>query len=453
MRKENIFILLGSLFGLILVFINPPFQSPDEQAHLYRAWEIGEGKLISDQKCQHYLPSNLAKFAEISSIYGAAGSKPRLWENFQKTDKLKVDEEMILFFGSSCPYPLTAFLPYSASVLLGEASNLSLVKIFYLGRISGLLLYLLLVYSAIKITPCFKNVFLLLGLIPMAIFQAASWNPDGAVVGFSFLFTACVLHLAFSPKVSLVGAAQFGRLLVLSVLLTVSKIAYFPLIFLYFLIPGKRFSSPRKRFSLFAAIFLLNSFLMAVWLFYNRNLEVFIFASKEQTRSQLSFVVHNVFTYLYVAFQTTLIIYPYEYFSQFYGVLGWLDNPLPFLLAVIYIFFLGYLAFRETPVLKKLGMLGIKSKWVNLAVFLGVFLLTYLSMASILYLVWTPKEIVGGDRILGTQGRYFLPFAPLIFFSLPFIKEVFRRKSAFVVLAVLLLSLGVCAYSVYARYH
>lgn len=51
MRKiENIFILFALLFGLLFVFVTPPFQSVDEQAHFFRAYGISSGQFVAHKK-------------------------------------------------------------------------------------------------------------------------------------------------------------------------------------------------------------------------------------------------------------------------------------------------------------------------------------------------------------------------------------------------------------------
>ncbi len=55
MKSEHVFLILGLLFGLAFVFVTPPFQVPDEYNHFFRAYEISQGKLLS----QKVLRSNI----------------------------------------------------------------------------------------------------------------------------------------------------------------------------------------------------------------------------------------------------------------------------------------------------------------------------------------------------------------------------------------------------------
>lgn len=43
LKFEYVYALLTLIFGIVLVFINPPFQIPDSGTHFFRAYQISEG--------------------------------------------------------------------------------------------------------------------------------------------------------------------------------------------------------------------------------------------------------------------------------------------------------------------------------------------------------------------------------------------------------------------------
>ena len=62
---EKIFVLLAILFGILYVFILPPFQSVDEGMHFFRTYQISEGHLTAkkiDGKVGDEIPSSLSDF-------------------------------------------------------------------------------------------------------------------------------------------------------------------------------------------------------------------------------------------------------------------------------------------------------------------------------------------------------------------------------------------------------
>lgn len=45
-KPEFIFIIFAFIFGVIMMFITPPYLVPDENAHLMRACEVADGIFI-----------------------------------------------------------------------------------------------------------------------------------------------------------------------------------------------------------------------------------------------------------------------------------------------------------------------------------------------------------------------------------------------------------------------
>ena len=61
-KIENIFLLLSITIGLLLIFIVPPFQSPDEDSHFTKSYLIATGKFFPkmvDKKVGYYIPAEM----------------------------------------------------------------------------------------------------------------------------------------------------------------------------------------------------------------------------------------------------------------------------------------------------------------------------------------------------------------------------------------------------------
>ena len=46
LHPPAVFLRIALAFGVILALLTPPFQSPDEHLHFYRALQIADGHLI-----------------------------------------------------------------------------------------------------------------------------------------------------------------------------------------------------------------------------------------------------------------------------------------------------------------------------------------------------------------------------------------------------------------------
>ena len=61
-KPHKIFIYLSIIFGMILVFLVPPFQSPDEDSHFKKAYVMSKGQIFStveDNVNGFDLPTNM----------------------------------------------------------------------------------------------------------------------------------------------------------------------------------------------------------------------------------------------------------------------------------------------------------------------------------------------------------------------------------------------------------
>ncbi len=447
----KIFLLFGTIFGLIMVFLVPPFQSPDEMAHLERSFELSEGKLISANNCVHNLPQNLQTFFENSSFFDVRDKNKDF--NFQKTfaknSTLKINQERTDFVGSSCPYPPFPYLSQIVAVLLGKILHFNLSLIFYLGRILNLFVYLALIYFALKITPGFKKTLALIALAPIALQGATAWSADGFVIGMSFLFIAYVFNLAYNKNILQINKRNIALTILLGILLSLSKLAYFPIIFLYFLIPQEKFKNKKKYFLVFLEIFFSVAIALSVWLYATKNIQVSILAPKEAFHAQLLYVLSHPFIFLFTVFKTIFIDSFYNYFIESYGVLGWYKVNPYFFTAFSYLILIGIIASGEFKKFKKDNLQS--GKGIFFLINFGIFFITSLIIFFINYLTFTSKNKIGGDIIIGIQGRYFTPILPFLFFSLPALGSLIRKK--YFLWLLILLSLIISTLLIYKKYY
>ena len=120
--------------------------------------------------------------------------------------------------------------------------GLKALKEFYLGPTGTLIGYLLLVAAAVWRMPVQKWTLVLVALMPMSIFLAASLSADAVSIGLSLLAIAMILRLALGQE--LVSRRSLSWLAVVLLLLALAKPGYVLISLLVFLIPKERFSRP-----------------------------------------------------------------------------------------------------------------------------------------------------------------------------------------------------------------
>lgn len=307
-------------------------------------------------------------------------------------------------FHNTALYTPLPYMPQAFGIEVGKLLNLSPLFLVYLGRLANLTAWIFIVYIAISILPSSKWLFPLLAFTPMSLSQAASVSADSFTNAMSFLLIAVFLKYALNDG-KRIDKIKIFILLVLTLSVTLSKYVYLPLLFLFFLIPVSKFKSKKLYYVTFISLLLVNSIFLGLWSFFTKDIYVsYPFSASVKPEQQLLFIVNNLIEFFRIIIQTTLLS-GQEYLKHFIGVLGWLDTPLPDWLIWSYYFMLITAALLDS---QNYIQINFKNRLVLFSVFTLIGLFIYTAM----YLSWTE---VGSSIILGIQGRYFIPIAPLFF--------------------------------------
>ncbi len=405
------FLTLGLLFGLLFLIALPPFQVPDEPAHLYRGYQVTEGRIIAERENNvsgGQVPQSLVDTVNIWSARVPFNPKAKV-EIKQFTDTLNLPlnrEKTTYAWFMSSAYSPVPYIPQSIGITIGKLLNLPPVFLMYLGRFTNLIITTLIVYFSIKIIPGFKWIFFLLALTPMALNQRASLSADALLNSVAFLLIAIIMNDVCNPKVEKVSNRDVAIMAALGVVLSLSKQVYFLIPFLCFLIPQEKFESRKRYWLSCTLIALFTTIAWAVWSNIIKTnvgipLNPMVDASVER---QMQYILQNPFTLFSTAWNSIQVSGPI--LESFIGLLGWLDTKLPTLVLVTYPHVLVLVALiSQQPNF----VISPGNKWKIFGIFMITVFLIYLSQ----YLIWMP---VGASVIDAVQGRYLIPISPLFFF-------------------------------------
>lgn len=230
---------LGILFSMVL----PPYSAPDEQFH------INQSFTLASTIYNPYLPvaqsqihSSLRRPSDVDVIVQDGETTVFTWQHIAKNllttnsdpfthtqdyDEYQVDSSYTMYW-------ISAF-----GVLAGFLLRLGFIPTLFLGRLANLVFFAFLAAWAVKRTPVAKAVFAAVALLPMTLHLAASYSRDSNLLALCLLFAALVLDLAFGPREN-IGWKQLILPALAGLLIVPSKIVYFPLALLVFLIPAAR---------------------------------------------------------------------------------------------------------------------------------------------------------------------------------------------------------------------
>lgn len=430
---ENFFLIIALFFGLIYVFLLPPFQSVDEAAHFYRGYEIISNRIVAhkiDSQLGDFLPASLEQLANkytylIKNVDEHVGMKHIL-----DSSKIKLDKKQTTFtrFQNTALYSPVAYLSQTPGMYIAKAFDANPLWILYAGRLSNLLFFTLIIYFSIRIIPFYKLPMALLALMPMTLSLGGALTTDVIVIGINFLWVATLLKLLVQEKS--IDNSQIGFLFVLALILSLSK-NYFLLIPLIFLMPKAKF----KNLSGYLTCILGGVLITFIGLLFWQRVIDHIYVdlnSNADAFKQLNFIFLHPFNYILVMLKTFIIKTPRIIITMI-GVLGWQDTRLDFLTYILY------------PILVILAI-GIENKapfefklWQKYLIGADA-IFAIIMIYSTLYLVWSK---IGSGIILGLNGKYFTPvMLPLLLLLKNKIKIDFTDKDTIkllIFLAVILI--------------
>ena len=438
-----IFLAVALPAGLLLVVLTPPFQVPDESAHLFRAFQLAEGtfRAGSDGAVPGAeLPISLVRVADAFPPHLPATTRGDLLARVKRgLAEPLAPRERRFFPLVSTIYSPVPYLPAAAVIAAGKAASWSPLGLLYAGRLATLLAATILHALALRAAPAFRWPLALLALTPMISFQRSGVTADSVTNALAFLFFALVLRLAAAD------AAPPPRRLAVLVLATTAALAlckgYAVLLPLLLVVPAR----PRAGRRLAWTSLLLGAVLAAGWSLVRRGvpvpprLDVTV-----DSGGRLQTLLHEPGRFL-AALTTEVSTHGARTAREFLGQLGWLDVGVPAALLVVPAVALVVLAVSETSAPLRL------SRWWRAGI-LAVLGAGTLSVFGAMYVLHTPA---GAPGIEGIQGRYFIPLAPAALFLLvrrrPHPALSGRTAAALVVVAALV-GLGGAAWAIQARF-
>lgn len=400
------------VFAVVYIFMSictlaaiPAFNSPDEYSHYLRSYEVSRGHLTSEGNGGNDLFSYGRTFNSGLVPDFSAKNHVSLWDIGENVDQ-QIDGEKTQFygFGNTALYAPTSYLPQAVGIRIADLFTDRPVVLAYAGRIANMFVFGLIFFLAIRLTPVGKNFLALLGLVPVNIQSANSMSADALALALTVALAAFVLAMRYNEK-GVMRKRQLACMYALTGFLCLCKVVYMPFCLLLFLIPKERFKS-RKNYWFHvvcagAMILILSFGWLAIASGYLCESQPGV-----DTAAQLVGILKNPVAFV-LTFVRSLDNFGVTYLTEMMGSnLGWLNIPVCSLLA------LGYLLLLVLQVSGNDDMSGNRLDLPAKSLLGGVSLLVFALIFVTLYGQWTAY---GYDKILGVQGRYFLPLLfPLI---------------------------------------
>lgn len=399
-------LLLALFSGLLWVVLVPPFQSPDEPNHFFRAWHLSEGHFFpektADRRLGGVLPESASECAQAfarlkgSDTARLSGSQWRAeWGR-----PLRPAQRRFTDFANTAIYAPTAYAPQAIGIVAGRLLGLPPLGLLYAARGCNLLCWWLLLWGAWRGNSPLHRVPITLICLPAGCVLAASANADVLTNALCFWLLARWLHPAQPAFAPIAGAV---------VLICLHKLIVWPLLLLFFSGPGRL---PTRRALVLCTLGLAaalgwSAFANRWFIPYDAYHPDFrdsqTLNEGVQPRAQLAGVAAQPLAFLRTAAGSAVKALPSSA-AHLVGKFGWEKNYLPAgWIAALWVVLLW--AALSTPRFlsnRQRGLLAL------------ICLLYVLLFALTMYALWHP---VGAPEVGNWQGRYFVPMMPLLLWA------------------------------------
>jgi uncharacterized membrane protein len=401
-RQIKIGLLLLFFFVVCISCFIPPLQSPDEPAHLSRAYLLSKGEIflgVSDGVTGGKVDSGLLKYLDSFTYIHPKFPVKVIEERSETSRGLRwSNEDQFIGLPNTAAYFPISYAPQAIGIILGKSLDLSINQTYYLCRLASLVSTLALLFFALGlyampplVIACF--------LTPMTIFQMGTASLDAVSFGSAALATSLFMR-------GCNRSLTFTSFMHWSMTFLFFSIATTRLNFIFLtLLPAVLYFYRQSIWSIWQSI--LSFILATTWgLFALISIQGLTNARSFSTVEIIRYYIQHPFEYFRVLFDTLrnreLIV---SYWKGFIGHLGWADtllNKHTYLIFFALFLSLGFLTFRKiTP-----------KHHDRFRIFLFISLiLSFFSLFTILLFAWSRHPTL---FVEGIQGRYFIPLVILI---------------------------------------
>lgn len=401
----KLYLILGILFGSIYIFAMPVFTQSDEPSHFYRAYEIANGSIMSKKikgVSGNYFPKSIQKI-----IY-TGNDKVREHKKYSDEIKMKKyklkknQKESVTNYASG--YTAINYIPQIIGIKIACVLNLKPIYVVIAGRISGLILTVLLFAFGIKILPIKKLFMTIVLLSPVVLSYAASISADPFTLASSFVIISYIIRYIYSKdKIQLKDKIIIS---IFSIFTALCKITYLPLTFLLIFLPDKSFKNKKRKY-----LYVLSTIIFGIILNLSWSYIANVVATNEVAYvNTYKWIFSNPIEYLVIIIRTTLNN-SYDYLTSAFAGKYLVHSQISIypIISLSYVIIFFFALFNEKSNIK----VSIFNKIMAFLVGAGIYCLIVTAM----YVFNTACATYDGYPVAnGVQGRYLLPLIPLLIF-------------------------------------
>lgn len=437
----NFFLIAGLLVGILYCIVVPYGAGFDEERHLVRIYYMSKYEFMPSFPNQHVHEDVFTLSYQRRLVQSPAFDmfEPETFlRRFSTFDEYRYNQR------TQSIYSPVIFLPQALiGRLLWWKYDFPILPTIMLQKFAGLLIYLAGAYAMIRAAPYGKWILAALALLPAALYQASTLNADGFTAAVSFAFIGWVVAVFVNERTG-VRPSSIWMLAALSVLLGVAKpgaIILLPLLLLLL-----RHPLPSRKW----IIVLVGGALLSVaanvgWWIVASQGTVFAGEGEQSVSGQISAILSDPMGFIEPLIQGMFLTFP-DQVRGWIAAYGYGAGTVP---GAVYAFSGLFLlsALLAEPKFKVSSAARI--------FLVGAFLFCSVSIYTIAF---APNYATGGVLALAKHGRYYIPFAPLLFLGMAGLVELrpnlqrFMKQTAVLSFALVTVWFSFGIYTTYYTY-
>lgn len=301
---------------------------------------------------------------------------------------------------------MTGYVGSALVLKVGEMLHIPFGILYKLGRLGNFFTYAIVLYFAIRKMPVCKAIFAFIALLPEPILLAGAYSYDPTVTAFLWLSFAYIFEAVLGEKK--IDWKTYAIIVIAFIWGCRIKAVYAPLILLGLMIPKDKFRSKREMYLMKGGFILI-----CTWMMLSFILPVLI-APREigdvrgdstSEKGQMAYILGHPLAYAWV-----LLCNLYRTFPSY--VFG--ENSLGLVFVTGTVMTCSWAIYAGSATVILTAGQSYSGKRLSKKQKLWIFILC----AGTAVLVWTSMYIAftrpGKTYIDGVQGRYYIPFLPLL---------------------------------------
>lgn len=388
-KIEYLFMILALSGGIVMILLTPYGVNStwDDQIHYETIYGLAN---------RYYTVSGLSLIDSESFPYWIANTETERQEFVKYLDEMdKVDTGIKT--GRNFTIQKLTYLPSAIVFKVFDVLNLPFSLAFVFGKIIILLIYVVTVFFAIKITPKFKYLMLVIALIPVELSLASNYSYDSPIVAFILLGFAFYFKEITSKE--LISFKNVIPTIVSFIIASCAKAIYAPLLLVLLFLPKDKFKDKKQKYKFKVLIVLVFMVMMATFLIPMLTHEMTADTRGGDTDiyRQVKTIIGSPISFAKVAYKNVGL----QFFDKFFSRDALYDLPyigqhlssIGYYLIIFSLFFALYIDDKKEIKINK--------------PIIAIILVMIIGMIwGSMYLGFTP---VGSTEIKGVQGRYFIP--------------------------------------------